>query len=294
MDSTKSLVSLIFPVKNEGRNIRNTIKSAAQVKTEYPFEMIVVDDHSIDNCCDFLSTAKRNDNIRLLRTNGLGAANARNVGAEQAKGDFLIFCDAHLFFEDYWIDRLLEPIQEGIADATNPGIADAANPGNVGYGYSWTSGLEPRWNTWQPTLFASPHLAGGCLAISRKVFLDIGGFERGFRVWGREDEEISLKLWLFGYKCYIRPDVKVLHVFRHTDVPFQITWDDVNYNMMRMAYSHFNEERIEKCHKLIKYSDPEQLKSLVLGSDVLKQRQAYLARRKYDDDWYMNKFGIPF
>ncbi|KPH79144.1 MULTISPECIES: glycosyltransferase family 2 protein [Bacillaceae] len=289
----QTLVSIILPVKNEGEHIINTIKSANEVKTDYPFEFIIVDDASTDGCCEIFES-NREKNITFVRTEGVGAAMARNVGAEHANGDYFIFCDAHLFFEDYWIDRLLEPIQNGIADATNPGIGDVANPTNVGYGYSWVDTLEPRWNTGKFELFPSPHLAGGCLAISKEVFVAIGGFERGFKVWGREDEEISLKLWLFGYKCYVVPDVKVLHVFRSDAAPFVLTYNDINYNLMRMAYSHFNEERIKKCKQIIKHSDPEEIEAEVLQSNVLEQREKYLAKRKYDDDWYMKKFNIPF
>lgn len=288
-----TLVSIIFPVKNEGKHIKNTIKSAKEVKTHYPFELIVVDDASTDRCCQFLES-NREEHITLVRTDGVGAAMARNIGAEHANGNYFIFCDAHLFFEDFWIDRLIEPIQNGIADATNPGIADAANPSKVGYGYSWNKTLEPKWNKEKKNIFPSPHLAGGCLAISKDAFIDIGGFERGFKVWGREDEEISLKLWLFGYKCYVEPSVKVLHVFRPASAPFTLTWNDINYNLMRMAYSHFNKERIEKCKKLIKYANPKKIEAEVLKSDVLEQRKTYLSKRKYDDDWYMKTFNIPF
>lgn len=288
------LVSIIIPAKNEGKHVQNTIDSAFQVKTNYPFEIIVVDDGSTDGCCHFLKSHEYCDRINLIQSTGVGAAMARNLGADHSKGNYLIFCDAHLFFEDLWIDRLIKPIRNGHADATNPGIADVANPNNVGYGYRWVENLEPRWNPWKPASFASPHLAGGCLAIARDVFFNIGGFERGFRVWGREDEEISLKLWLFGYQCCVLPDIKVYHVFRSETQPFPLTWDDINYNLLRMAYSHFNEERIEKCRKLIQYSNPSEIESLVLLSDVLEQRSKYFSRRIYDDDWYMNKFEIPF
>jgi glycosyltransferase involved in cell wall biosynthesis len=290
----KPLVSLIIPTKNEGQHVRNTIISALEAKTGQSFEIIIVDDASTDGCCNSLASLGTSGQIKVVRTQGVGAAMARNIGAEIAVGNYLIFCDAHLFFEDWWIDRLLMPIQNGQADATNPGIGDTVNPGNVGYGYSWNGKLEPKWNTDRRTLFPSAHLAGGCLAISRNAFFDIDGFERGFRVWGREDEEISFKLWVFGYKCYVEPKVKILHVFRPSSPPFQITWDDINYNLMRMAYSHFKEERIEKCKKLIKHSDPEKILAAVLANGVLKQRDMYFSRRKYDDDWYMTTFNIPF
>jgi glycosyltransferase involved in cell wall biosynthesis len=283
-----------MPVKNEGKHIKNTIESAFSVKTDCDFEIVVVDDDSQDGCCYFLKKNK-NEKIKLINTEGLGAANARNAGAEHAKGDIFIFCDAHLFFEDYWIDRLIEPIQKGIADATNPGIADVKNPENIGYGYTWNENLEPKWNREKKKEpYPSPLLAGGCLAISRKAFEDIDGFERGFRVWGREDEEISLKLWLFGYKCYIVPDVTVLHVFRPTAPPFELKWEHVDYNLLRMAFLHFNYERIYNSTKQIKYSLKTLLMAELLQTDILEKRALYEQKRKYDDDWYMKKFNIPF
>ncbi|MDQ0246440.1 glycosyltransferase involved in cell wall biosynthesis [Bacillus fengqiuensis] len=289
------LVSIIFPVKNEGENVKNTLDSLFSVQTDYPFEVIIADDFSEDGCCDFLIDYQHADNIKLVKTEGLGAAMARNVGADHAKGNYLIFCDAHLFFEDYWIDRMMELIIEGTADAVNPGIADAANQLSIGYGYHWNQDLEPKWNiAYRSEPYPSPLLAGGCLAITREAFFDIGGFERGFQVWGREDEEISLKLWLFGYKCYIQPNVKVLHIFRTHDSPFTLTWENVNFNTMQMAYSHFNESRIQKCKELLKNSDPDKIDDLVKKGNVLKQRQEYFQRRKYDDDWFMEKFKIEF
>lgn len=287
------LVSIIFPVKNEGENIKNTLDSLLNTKTFYNIEVIVVDDGCVDGCCDFLNNNPI-ENVKLVHADSVGLPMARNIGGDHANGKYLIFCDAHLFFEDYWIDRLLLPIIAGIADAVNPGIADAANPSNVGYGYTWNHELEPKWNVGKKDLFASPLLAGGCFAITKEVFEDIGGFERGFRIWGKDDEEISFKLWLFGYRCYVVPSVKILHIFRTGTIPFAFTWDDVNYNIMRMAYSHLNEERIEKLKRLMKYSDPDKIVQEVLKSNVLEQRERYFIKRKYNDDWFMEKFNINF
>ncbi|WP_318502591.1 glycosyltransferase family 2 protein [Bacillus sp. T3] len=288
----KPLVSIVLPVKNEGENIKNTINSLFKTKTDYPYEIIVVDDNSEDGCCDYLKKSQ-DKKIKLVHANNAGAALARNIGGEQATGEYVIFCDSHLFFEDYWMDRLLEPLRSGIADAINPGIASADSPDKVGYGYTWNENLEPKWNIGKRGLFASPLIASGCLAMSKKVFDDIEGYERGFRVWGKNDDDISLKLWLFGYNCYVLPEVKIRHIFRKKS-PFKLTWNDINYNFMRMAYSHFNEERIEKCKKLIKHSDADRIVEEVLKGDVLEQRERYFKKRKYDDDWYMKRFNIQF
>jgi hypothetical protein len=132
------------------------------------------------------------------------------------------------------------------------------------------------------------------MAIPQKIFHQIGGFERGFKTWGREDEEISLKLWLMGFTCAVEPACTVLHVFREKDLPYKLSWDDINYNLMRMAYSHFNELRIDKCKRLIQYSDPNEIIERVLKSGVLKQREEYFKKRIHDDDWFMNRFSIQF
>lgn len=293
-NNKENFVSIIIPVKNEGVNIKNTLESLYQTKSSYLYEVIIVDDNSTDNCCDFLKKVQ-DENITLVSADGVGVAMARNIGAEHASGEFVIFCDAHLFFEDHWIDRLLKPIEGGIADATNPGIVNASNLKAVGFGYTWNEQLEARWNGPKRNMFKSALLAAGCLAMRKSTFDDIGGFERGFRIWGRSDDEISIKLWLFGYTCVVLPDVRIQHVFRKGgEVPFAFSWDDVNYNMMHMAYSHFNEKRIAKCKKLIKYSNPEKIINEVLISNVLQQREIYMNKRIYDDDWYMDKFNINF
>lgn len=296
------LVSIIFPVKNEGIHLKNTLDSLQNTKTDVRFEVIVVDDASEDGCCDFLANHDYSFAVTTFRTVGLGAARARNAGAEKAKGTYFIFCDAHLFFEDYWIEKLLDPIENGIADGVSPGIAQHDNPKSVGYGYF----LSLQDHTFKAKLsgknvvpkdkspFETAGLPGGCLAISKRVFDDIGGFDRGFIVWGHEDFEISLKMWLFGYTCYVQPQVTILHVFRKV-FPYAVSTNHADFNMMRMAYSHFSEERIEKCKKFIRMREKaDRIIELVLEKDALKQREEYFARRKYDDDWYFKRFNIDF
>ncbi|GMA60063.1 glycosyltransferase [Alicyclobacillus fastidiosus] len=291
METSMPLVSLIFPAKNEGNNVHSTITSTLQTKTNYSYEIIVVDDGSTDQCCDFISSFECLNPIQLIRTEAMGLARAKNLGAQHAKGDILIFCDAHLQFEDLWIDRMIEPILTGICDGVTPGIAPINNPSNVGYGQSLNNTLNVRWNTKiQDTPFPSPVLPGGCFAVSRNAFFDVQGFDNEFRVWGYEDVDISLKMWLFGYKCYVQPAVKILHLFR-TSFPYTVNYQDVHYNMLRMAYSHFNDIRIQKCRLLASQSNVE---SFVLASGVLDQRKRYLERRCYDDNWYMSLFQIPF
>lgn len=286
------IVSLIIPVKNEGNNIKNTIESAFKVKTAYPFEIIVVDDGSTDQCCDFipyLGTEK----VKRINSHGIGAAGARNIGAQNASGSYLVFCDAHVFFEDYWLEGLLEPIQKGSADGVTPGIANVDHPMYPGFGQTLNASLEVQWHLNQKRPFPTAILPGGCFAVTKEVFTDVGGFDSELRVWGYEDVEFSIRLWLFGYTCYVQPAVKILHVFRSVH-PYKVNWDDFYFNLLRIAYSHFSEDRINKCKALITHSNPDAIEEEVLKSNVLKQRDIYFKRRKFDDNWFMNEFNIDF
>ncbi|WP_042148390.1 glycosyltransferase family 2 protein [Paucisalibacillus sp. EB02] len=286
-------VSIIFPVKNEGQNLKNTLDSLFAQKTNYSLEVIVINDASEDQCCDFLANYNKNNDITLIQTEGIGAANARNLGASNALGDYLIFCDAHLIFQDWWLDHLLEPLLAGKTDAVSPTIGAFDNDQFFGFGQTLNPNLSIKWNTIKDEVSEVAILPGACLAVSKKVFEKVGGFEKGFETWGHEDVEFSIKLWLFGYRCHVVPTVKVLHLFRKQH-PYKVQYDDFYHNILKLAYSHFDLKRIQKCKRLIINSKVRDIERRVLENGALEQRRDYFKRRKRSDDWYFKKFGIDF
>lgn len=61
------LISIIFPAKNEGENVKNTLDSLFSVNTDYSFEVIIINDGSSDDCCDFLTTYNHANQVKLLK-----------------------------------------------------------------------------------------------------------------------------------------------------------------------------------------------------------------------------------
>lgn len=291
--------SIIIPCKNEGEHIRRTLDSMLAAKTACQYEIIVADDASTDDCCAFLADpdAPFHPAVRLLSLPGVGAANARNEGAELATGRVLVFCDAHIFVPDDWLDQLLAALDKPDVSAVAPAIAPDRWPDLVGYGMRWDNKLQVHWQG-PPArpLGEVPILPGGCLAIPADIFRQVGGFERGFHVWGREDEEFSLRLWLFGHRLWIARDLKILHVFREAH-PYTVSMTHVHYNSLRMALSHFNAHRVGKVVDLIRAvpsPDLEQQLGQLALSDIWEQRSRYHRTRQNDDNWYMRRFLIPF
>lgn len=289
------VTSIIIPCCNEGEYIKKTVESMQTAKSAVAYEIIVVDDGSTDGCCDFLRDEEKKG-IRLISTAGVGAANARNLGVIAAKGDNYVFCDAHIFVGDGWLDSLTGSLAIPDVDVVVPGIVNATNPGSpAGYGQTWDDKLATVWFNEKPAKLKEVPLApGGCLAVRAAVFREVGGFETGFKKWGFEDVELSLKLWLFGFKIYVNPNVTVQHVFRTSQTYF-IRDEEYHYNYLRMAFSHFNRKRIEKIlASALHLRNAHITLTDLLFSDIWEQRRRYMARRKFDDDWFMQKFSIPF
>jgi len=91
--SKKILVSFVVPFYNAESYIKACLDVLLNQDFPKPFEIIMVDDASTDNCGDIV---KMNDNpvIRLysLATNS-GPGAARNVGLQKAKGEYVFFLD---------------------------------------------------------------------------------------------------------------------------------------------------------------------------------------------------------
>ncbi|MDD3653817.1 MAG: glycosyltransferase [Desulfotomaculaceae bacterium] len=288
--------SIIIPCKNEGTNVKMTMASILTAMPDDDYEIIIVDDGSIDGCCLFLNEYTQDQKVNLIVSPGLGAARARNLGAKAARGKYLIFCDAHIKVPVSWPENLLSTFRNPKVSAVSPAIVSMDNPVNLGCGQTWNSCLKSVWLSRSKIqgLTTVPLLPGGCLAVRADVFRQVGGFDQGFIIWGYEDVELSLKLWLFGYKLYVNPSIIVQHLFRKKH-PYPVNADHVHYNLLRMAYSHFGNKRIDKVIDLLE-TNPRIKKIIrrVIQGGVMKQRLNYFAQRKYDDDWFMSHFNINF
>jgi glycosyltransferase involved in cell wall biosynthesis len=104
-------VSVIIPTYNSAALVTAAVQSAL-AQTLPPAEVIVVDDGSIDDTRQRLSTYR----ARYLHQLNQGVAAARNHGLREASGDFIAFLDA----DDVWHPRKLE--LQIAAIAANPDL----------------------------------------------------------------------------------------------------------------------------------------------------------------------------
>lgn len=101
-------VSVIIPVYGVQGQVGRAIESV-QAQTFGLFELILVDDGSLDESgevCD--SYAKTDSRIHVVHKENGGAASARNVAIEMARGEYLFFMDADDWCEPSMFERMVE------------------------------------------------------------------------------------------------------------------------------------------------------------------------------------------
>ncbi len=106
-------VSIIVPVYNCQSYIEECVRSVL-TQSVADFELILVNDGSTDESgllCDAL--AKEDSRIRVFHKENGGAASARNLGLDNASGDYISFIDADDTVRVDFLERLLDAVYGG-------------------------------------------------------------------------------------------------------------------------------------------------------------------------------------
>jgi glycosyltransferase involved in cell wall biosynthesis len=110
------LVSVVMPVYNEPRTIREIIEQVEAVPVRK--EIIAVDDCSTDGTTEILEEIAREGRIRLYKhrvNQGTGAA--VRTGLAQVQGDIVLIQDADLEYDPSEYPQLIAPILKGRSKA---------------------------------------------------------------------------------------------------------------------------------------------------------------------------------
>lgn len=110
------IVSVIVPVHNAEKYLVQCLSSILG-QTLQDIEIICVDDNSSDGSETILEQfAKEDSRLRVLRSPGLGAGGARNIGLASAQGEYLSFLDADDFFEPDMLESAVAKAEEDQSD----------------------------------------------------------------------------------------------------------------------------------------------------------------------------------
>ncbi len=180
-------LSIIVPAFNEARLIERTLHSIA-ISLEatrqpgFTSEIIVVDNNSTDNTADLARQAGAR--VIFEPINQIGRA--RNAGAAQATGDWLLFLDADSLLSPGLLADILRVIETGKYVVCGSTLRMEGLP--------WWANLTL--HLWTSTSVLCRWAAGALMVCRRDAFQEVGGFDQ--ELYALDEIRLSKQLKQWG------------------------------------------------------------------------------------------------
>lgn len=220
LDFPKSLaprVSIVIPVFGEIESTKNCLISIKNITDNCDYEIVVIDDCSLDDTEHVLKSVS---GVRVLKNDkNLGFIRSCNRGANEARGEYLLFLNNDTEVHDGWLDELISPfdkiplvglvgskliypdgsLQEagGIiwADATGWNYGRGDDPSKPEYNY----------------LREVDYCSGASIMVPKKVFNKLGKFDERYLPAYYEDTDLAFSVQQAGLKVLYQPASRVIH-----------------------------------------------------------------------------------
>lgn len=215
-------VAVIIPTLNEELYIATCLESIRS--QTYPFDrmdILVVDGESNDRTVEIVDKfSSTYSNVRLLNNPGRIQSIAFNIGVKNSDAPYIIRLDAHVYYDEHYIERCLHYLE------TMPEVGDV---GGICETKVRRLGIIPESIA---VLCQSKFGIGGAAfrigasagyvdtvpfgAFPRKVINEIGGMREDLA--RAEDNEYVSRIRKAGYKVYLDPSIFSIYYARDTFV----------------------------------------------------------------------------
>jgi GT2 family glycosyltransferase len=222
--TTAPTFSIVVPTFRRPAALRQTL--AALLALDYEsdrYEIIVVDD---DGGCAAADVVRQQDpgavSVRVETQLQMGAARARNRGAQVASGDVLLFCDDDMMLAPGDLRARAETLSRHSDVAVSaawqfgPGQMRALRASPFG---RYRIELERRFQREvagealadDPECLRMELVAANNLALRRARFWEVGGFDEAFPFAGAEDQDFSLRARAAGMTLLLDTRILCFH-----------------------------------------------------------------------------------
>lgn len=115
------MISVIIPVYNVEPYVRRCLDSVVN-QTYKDLEILVIDDGSTDDSGKICDKYKRDERVKVFHTENRGLSAARNLGLDNASGEWIGFVDSDDWIEPDMYEVLLKRAEETGADIAECGF----------------------------------------------------------------------------------------------------------------------------------------------------------------------------
>ncbi len=222
MDDKLPLISVIMAVQNEERFIGQTLNQLYE--QNYPpekLEVIVIDGYSTDKTVEIAESYKNTlPGLKILQNPKKLAGSSRNMGFKEARGEYCVVVDGHVYIENKnllrdmveifhasGVDVLSRP--QPLTPPDNSYFQNAvayARESMIGHGTDSTIYNMQYEGRVDPSSSGSMH--------RKTVFEEVGYVDEDFDA--AEDYEFNYRISRKGYDSYISPRLAVFYYPRET------------------------------------------------------------------------------
>lgn len=220
------MVSIIVISYNALEYLKITLNSILE-KTAYPFELIIIDNNSLDGTIQWLegqvdhfrSSISKYQFVKNLKN--VGYSRACNQGIKLAEGNYFAFLNCDLMLGRNWLKRLISHLSKdplaGIVGPLGKAIGGEQNYVHIYRDYAYRK-PEEGLDIFNDKLYSqfcgdyteTKFLIGCCLLMKREVVEKVGLFDPELYM-SADDFDYSLRARMAGYKLYIAEDVLIHH-----------------------------------------------------------------------------------
>lgn len=200
---TRPAVSVVMPFAGDRAEAMAAVETLRALAVGPGDELILVDNEGTAPAPAF--------GVTVVRASGeRSPSHARNVGAERARCDWILFLDADCQAPSDLLDRFfaapIAPEVGALAGAVTPAAGGRGLAARYGEAHAFL-GLDA--HLAHPYL---PRAVAANLLVRREAFEAIGGFYEGVRA--AEDTDFTWRLQRAGWRLVGRPEARVEHRYR--------------------------------------------------------------------------------
>lgn len=217
LDTRSPQVSVVIPFYGQIEYTLTLLASISQIGPTIPFELLLIDDCSLDDSYEVLS---RIEGIRLLRNDvNQGFIRSCNLASREAKGEYLLFLNNDTEVTKGWMEELVKTFdafpETGLVGSKlvypNGKLQEAG-------GIIWQDGSA--WNFGRMQDPSNPifnyarevdYCSGASIMVPKALFLELGGFDELYLPAYCEDADLALKIRAMGLRVIYQPLSVAIH-----------------------------------------------------------------------------------
>lgn len=211
---------------------RLCIEALKRSKTDFPFEIIVVDNDSHDESLEYLEQMHKKGDITLVHSgSNLGYGKANNLGARYAKGKYVFILNPDVSVELDTLQKLVDyaekhheigilapqlfffngQIQDSCRRFMRPTDLIIKRTGLKKIGFLRRKVGQYLMEDYDHKTTREVDLVtGACLVLPKEVFEKVHGFDDRYFLF-MEDADLCRKVWGAGFKVVYYPEARALH-----------------------------------------------------------------------------------